>query len=75
MRVNGNRGAAPCYANTNGILSHGIWFVQTIQVECQPKKSIESILHFSRALFTREYGLEIETNKDANFCGNIKVVA
>lgn len=64
MRVNGNRGAAPCYVNTNGVLSHGVWSVQAIQEECQPKKSLESILYFSWAFFTWEYGFEIETYKD-----------
>ena len=45
--INGNRGAASCHVNTNGVLSHGIWLVQAIQVECQPKKSLEPIMHFA----------------------------
>ena len=28
--VNGNRGATSCHVNTVGVLSHGIWLVQTI---------------------------------------------
>jgi len=30
VRVNGNRGATSCHVNTVGVLSHGIWLVQTI---------------------------------------------
>ena len=28
--INGNRGAASCHVNTDGVFSHGIWLVQTI---------------------------------------------
>ncbi|KAL2317900.1 hypothetical protein Fmac_031776 [Flemingia macrophylla] len=73
MWINGNRGAASCLVNTDGVLSYGIWLVQAIQAECQPKKPLEPILHFSRALFTGEYGFEIETHKDENFCGYLEV--
>lgn len=72
MWVNGDRGAASCYVNTNGVLSHGIWLVQASEAKCQPKKSLESNLDFSRALFTREYGFETETNKNTNFGGNLE---
>ncbi|WVY89270.1 hypothetical protein V8G54_034784 [Vigna mungo] len=73
MWVNGNRGAASCDVNTDGVLSDGIWLVQAIEAECQPKKPLESILHISRALLPREYGFKIETHKDTNFCGNLDV--
>lgn len=73
MWINGNRGAASCDVNTDGVLSDGIWLVQAIQAKCQPKKPLESILHISRALLPREYGFKIETHKDTNFYGNLDV--
>lgn len=73
MWINGNRGAASCHVNTNGVLSHGIWPVQAIQAECQPKKPLESILHISGALLAGEYGFEVETHKDTNFSGILEV--
>jgi len=73
MWINGNRGAASCHVNTDGVLSHGIWLVQAIQAERKPKKPLESILHISGALLPREYGFKIETHKDTNFPENLDV--
>ncbi|CAL5431842.1 unnamed protein product [Camellia sinensis] len=66
MWVDGDRGAAPCHADTDGMLPHGIWLLPAISVQCQPKKSIEPDFHLSRAFLTREYGLEVKANKNTN---------
>ena len=62
MWVNGDRGAAPCYVNTIGVLPHGIWLVPAISIKCQPKEPLESILHCPGTSLTRKYGPKVETN-------------
>lgn len=66
MWVNGYRGAASCNVDTIGVLPHGIWLIQAFSVKCQPKKPLESILHCTRAAFTRKHGIEVETDKDSD---------
>ncbi|KAG5524712.1 hypothetical protein RHGRI_031401 [Rhododendron griersonianum] len=72
MWINSDGGAAPCHVDTIGIFPHGIWLLPAISVQCQPKKPIEPDIHFAGAFLTREHGLEVKTDKNANVGSGLK---
>lgn len=48
MRITGDRGAASCHVNINGVFSHRVWIIQA-NFKCQSKKPVESMLHLPGA--------------------------
>lgn len=66
MWVDGYWGAASRHVDSHGVFSHGIRVVPAIESQSESKKPVESILHSSRASFTRKHGLKIKTDKNTN---------
>jgi hypothetical protein len=64
--VSCDRGTATCNAYTNGILLHGIRFVQAKPDKLQPSQPSESVLRIAGAPLAREHGGEAKANQDAS---------
>ena len=72
MRVHGDRRAAPCHVDTDGVLPHGLWAVQAIPAEHQSSKPSEPILHLPRTSLAREHGVEAKAHQDEDFSSSLK---
>lgn len=64
MWIDGNRGATRRYADTAGIFPDGVWILQAVSDERQPKKPVKPAFHLPRALYTRKHGFEAKAHKN-----------
>ena len=71
MWIFSDGGATERHVDPFGVLPYGLWFLPAITDECEPKKSIEPILHLPWAAFTWEHGFEVEANQNPHLIGGI----